>query len=64
VTAAKVVGSKGPVFAVDISSQMLAIARQISAYLKLQGIIEFKESDVNLYSCPLYHLMQYFVDGD
>jgi ubiquinone/menaquinone biosynthesis C-methylase UbiE len=64
VTAAKVVGSKGPVFAVDISSQMLAIARQISAYLKLQGIIEFKESDVNLSSYPLYYLMQYFVDGD
>jgi ubiquinone/menaquinone biosynthesis C-methylase UbiE len=64
VTAAKVVCSKGHVFAVDISSQMLAIARQISAYLKLQGIIEFKESDVNLYSYPLYHLMQYFVDGD
>jgi ubiquinone/menaquinone biosynthesis C-methylase UbiE len=53
VTAAKVVGSKGHVFAVDNSSQMLAIARQISAYLRLQGIKEFKESDVNLYIYPL-----------
>ena len=52
VTAAKVVGSKGHVFAVDISPQMLAIARQRSAYLKLQGIIEFKESDVESLHLP------------
>ena len=52
VTAAKVVGSKGHVLAVDISPQMLAIARQRAAYLKLQGIIEFKESDIESLQLP------------
>jgi len=46
VTAAKVVGPQGHVLAVDISSQMLSIARQRAAYLGLQDIIEFKESDI------------------
>jgi enediyne biosynthesis protein CalE5 len=41
-----VVGSQGHVLAVDISSQMLAIARERSASLGLQGVIEFKESDI------------------
>ena len=52
ITAAKVVSSKCHVFAVDISPLMLAIARKRSAYLKLQGIIEFKESDVESLQLP------------
>jgi enediyne biosynthesis protein CalE5 len=47
ITAAKkLVGSQGHVLAVDISPQMLSIARQRSASLGLQNIIEFKESDI------------------
>jgi ubiquinone/menaquinone biosynthesis C-methylase UbiE len=46
VTAAKVVGPQGHILAVDISSQMLSIARQRSVSLGLQDIIEFKESDI------------------
>ncbi|MGN6614563.1 MAG: class I SAM-dependent methyltransferase [Candidatus Nitrosocosmicus sp.] len=47
ITAAKkLVGSQGHVLAVDISPQMLSIARQRSASLGLQDIIEFKESDI------------------
>ncbi|MGN6350433.1 MAG: class I SAM-dependent methyltransferase [Candidatus Nitrosocosmicus sp.] len=47
ITAAKkLVGSQGRVLAVDISPQMLSIARQRSASLGLQDIIEFKESDI------------------
>ena len=40
------VGSKGHVLAVDISDQMLAIARERAASLGLQLVIEFKESDI------------------
>ena len=43
VTAAKIVGSQGRIIAVDISPQMLSIARQRTASLGLQDIIEFKE---------------------
>ncbi|MGN6628421.1 MAG: class I SAM-dependent methyltransferase [Candidatus Nitrosocosmicus sp.] len=47
ITAAKkLVGSQGRVLAVDISPQMLSIARQRSESLGLQDIIEFKESDI------------------
>ena len=42
---AKVVGTSGYVLATDISRQMLAIANERAAFLKLQDIIEFKESD-------------------
>ncbi|MGN6821699.1 MAG: class I SAM-dependent methyltransferase, partial [Candidatus Nitrosocosmicus sp.] len=48
ITAAKkITGSQGHVLAVDISPQMLSIARQ-RAYTSLvsQNIIEFKESDI------------------
>lgn len=48
VTVAKVVGSKSHILAVDISPQMLAIARQRAASLGLQYTIEFKESDIEL----------------
>jgi ubiquinone/menaquinone biosynthesis C-methylase UbiE len=52
VTVAKVVGSLGHVLAVDISSQMLAIAKERSASLGLQGLIEFKESDIESLNLP------------
>ena len=45
ITAAKVVGHGGHIFATDISKQMLAIARERATLLRLQDIIEFKESD-------------------
>ena len=44
-SAAKVVGPSGYVLATDISRQMLDIARERAAFLRLQDIIEFKESD-------------------
>ena len=64
VTAAKVVGPQGHILAVDISSQMLSIARQRSVSLGLQDIIEFKESDIESLQLSPYYLMQYFADGD
>jgi ubiquinone/menaquinone biosynthesis C-methylase UbiE len=45
ITAAKVVGAGGHVLATDISRQMLAIAKERAMALRLQDIIEFKESD-------------------
>ena len=42
---AKVVGTSGYVLATDISRQMLAIAKERAAFLRLQDIIEFRESD-------------------
>ena len=45
ITAAKVVGTDGHVLATDISRQMLAIAKERAMFLRLQDIIEFKESD-------------------
>ena len=45
ITAAKVVGTDGHVLATDISRQMLAIAKERATLLRLQDIIEFKESD-------------------
>jgi enediyne biosynthesis protein CalE5 len=52
VTVAKVVGSQGQVLAVDISDQMLAIARERAASLGLQVVIEFKESDIESLNLP------------
>ena len=52
VTVAKVVGSQGHILAVDISSQMLTIARERAASLGLQGVIEFKESDIESLNLP------------
>jgi SAM-dependent methyltransferase len=45
ITAAKVVGTGGHVLATDLSTQMLAIAKQRAASMGLLDIIEFKESD-------------------
>jgi SAM-dependent methyltransferase len=51
-TAAKVVGTGGHVLATDISRQMLAIAKERAAFLRLQDIIEFKESDAENLDLP------------
>jgi ubiquinone/menaquinone biosynthesis C-methylase UbiE len=45
ITAAKVVGNRGHVLATDISRQMLANAKERATSLRLQDIIEFKETD-------------------
>jgi len=45
ITAAKVVGTGGHVLATDLSTQMLAIAKQRAASMGLRDIIEFRESD-------------------
>jgi ubiquinone/menaquinone biosynthesis C-methylase UbiE len=45
ITAAKVVGTGGHVLATDFSRQMLANAKERATSLRLQDIIEFKETD-------------------
>jgi ubiquinone/menaquinone biosynthesis C-methylase UbiE len=45
ITAAKVVGNGGHVLATDISRQMLANAKERATSLRLQDIIEFRETD-------------------
>jgi len=45
ITAAKVVRTGGHVFATDLSTQMLAIAKQRAASMGLRDIIEFRERD-------------------
>jgi ubiquinone/menaquinone biosynthesis C-methylase UbiE len=45
ITAAKKVGIEGCVLAIDISPQMLAIAKERAISLGLQDIVEFKEVD-------------------
>ncbi|MDQ3976623.1 MAG: methyltransferase domain-containing protein, partial [Thermoproteota archaeon] len=45
ITAAKVVGKGGHVLATDISRQMLANAKERATSLRLQDIIEFRETD-------------------
>ena len=45
ITGAKVIGTGGHVLAIDISRQMLAIAKERATFLRLQDIIEFRESD-------------------
>ena len=45
ITAAKVVGNGGHVLATDISRQMLANAKKRATSLRLQDIIEFRETD-------------------
>jgi ubiquinone/menaquinone biosynthesis C-methylase UbiE len=53
VTAAKVVGTAGGhVLAIDISPQMLAIAKERTLSLGLQDIIEFRESDIETLELP------------
>ncbi len=53
ITAAKQVGnSGGHVLAIDISSQMLSIAKQRAISLGLEQIIEFKEGDAETIDLP------------
>jgi ubiquinone/menaquinone biosynthesis C-methylase UbiE len=54
-TAAKLIGTNGGgghVLAIDISSQMLAIAKERAVSLGLQDIIEFRESDIEALELP------------
>ena len=52
ITVAKCVGTRGHVLATDISSQMLAIARNRAIAEHLEGIIEFKEGDATTIPLP------------
>ena len=52
ITSAKRVGSNGHVMATDISPQMLSIAKQRSASLGLERIMEFKEGDAETIDLP------------
>ena len=52
ITAAKKVGNGGHVSAIDISPQMLSVARQRAASLGLQEVIEFKEGDAETIDLP------------
>jgi len=45
-TAANLVGRSGHVLAIDISPQMLSIAKQRAASLGIQDVVEFKEGDI------------------
>jgi ubiquinone/menaquinone biosynthesis C-methylase UbiE len=51
-TAARIVGSTGHVLAIDISTEMLAIAKQRSMYYGLQGTIEYKETSMQNLMSP------------
>jgi ubiquinone/menaquinone biosynthesis C-methylase UbiE len=52
ITAAHQVGKSGHVLAMDISSQMLSIAKQRAISLGLQDVIEFKEGDTETIDLP------------
>lgn len=52
ITAAKQVGNSGHVLAIDISSQMLSIAKQRAISLGLEQVIEFKEGDAETIDLP------------
>ena len=51
-TAAKQVGDSGHVLAIDISSQMLSIAKQRAISLGLERVIEFKVGDAEAIDLP------------
>lgn len=52
ITAARHVGDSGHVLAVDISSQMLSIAKQRALSLGLQDVIEFREGEAENIDLP------------
>ncbi|MGC1133427.1 MAG: methyltransferase domain-containing protein [Nitrososphaeraceae archaeon] len=52
ITVAHQVGNSGHVLAIDISSQMLSIAKQRAISLGLQDIMEFKEGDTETIDLP------------
>ncbi|MDR4490218.1 MAG: methyltransferase domain-containing protein [Candidatus Nitrosocosmicus sp.] len=52
ITAARLVGENGHVLAIDISPQMLAVAKQRAKSMGLQDIIDFKEGDAETTDLP------------
>src|ERR687891_2891019 len=52
ITAANQVGNSGHVLAIDISSQMLSIAKQRAMSLGLEQVMEFKEGDAETIDLP------------
>jgi len=52
ITAAQKVGKNGKVLAIDISSQMLAVAKERAKSIDLQDLIEFKEGDAENTDLP------------
>jgi len=52
ITAANQIGSSGHILAIDISPQMLSIAKQRTISLGLQNVIEFKEGDIETIDLP------------
>ena len=52
ITAAQLVGKNGHVLAVDISPQMLAVAKERSISLDLQDVMDFREGDAETTNLP------------
>jgi ubiquinone/menaquinone biosynthesis C-methylase UbiE len=52
ITGAKRVGSSGRVLAIDLSPQMLSIAKQRTTFFGLENIMEFKEGDAETIDIP------------
>ena len=52
ITAANQIGNSGHILAIDISPQMLSVARQRAISLGLQNVIEFKAGDIETINLP------------
>lgn len=52
ITAARLVGKNGHVFAIDISPQMLAVAKKRAKSMGFQDLIEFREGDAETTDLP------------
>jgi ubiquinone/menaquinone biosynthesis C-methylase UbiE len=52
ITAAQLVGKNGHVLAIDISPQMLAVAKERSISLGLQDLVDFREGDAETTNLP------------
>jgi ubiquinone/menaquinone biosynthesis C-methylase UbiE len=52
ITAANQIGNNGHILAIDISPQMLSVARQRAISLGLQNVMEFKEGDAETVDLP------------
>ncbi len=52
ITAAQLIGKNGHVLAIDISPQMLAVAKQRSISMGLQDLIDFREGDAETTDLP------------
>jgi len=53
VTAAQQVGNNGRVLAIDLSTQMLSVAKERAISLGLQNVIEFQEGDLETIDLPV-----------